>query len=40
VGSEKELLKAAVLDGVIAVQTEEPSLDKIFLELLNYEVNS
>ncbi len=39
VGSEKELLKAAVSDGVIAVQTEEPSLDKIFLELLHYEVN-
>jgi ABC-2 type transport system ATP-binding protein len=40
VGSEKELLKVAVADGVIAVKTEEPSLDKIFLELLKYEANS
>jgi ABC-2 type transport system ATP-binding protein len=37
--SEKELLKQAVLDGAISVETHEPALDKIFLDLIDYEEN-
>lgn len=35
--SEKELLKLAVADGALSVETHEPTLDRIFLELLDYE---
>lgn len=34
-GSESALLKQAVADGVISVKTYEPSLDSIFLELID-----
>jgi len=35
--SEKELLKLAASFDAVSVQTNEPTLDRIFLELLNYE---
>ena len=39
-GSEAELLKQAVADGVSTVRTSEPSLDEIFLKLIDSQVAS
>lgn len=37
-GSEAQLLRQAVADGVLTVRTNEPSLDQIFLKLIDSEV--
>lgn len=36
--AEQELLKLAVADGAVSVETHEPTLDQIFLDLIDYEV--
>lgn len=38
-GSERELLKQAVADGALTVRTSEPSLESIFLTLIDGEAN-
>lgn len=38
-GSEGALLKQAAADGALTVRTQEPSLDKIFLQLIDREIH-